>query len=709
MTVPGPAEAVLLYPGDEPSSVDAFGQSVRAGRAGLQSLADAIAGARSSLNAAWQGVDADSADKEIDSLEAVSRALIQRADAAAAAVDAHHADLSHIRVSIALLRDQWDSVRSKLSAALATPLVLPTDVLLQDSVSSSTPGMTLFGQPILSRQQIVEQEQAEISGYWATLADLRGQWSALVARQELSAGTCQSVLEAAYAGAWEYQPGTGPFRGELGTAIGLADLTFDDRERAAQTASGLGWDQLTATEQSFYRSLAMAEYTVPLVLGSTAMIPELWSALEPMGQQSLINDKPGEIGNRDGLPADARDQANRISLGGLLNQARADALAAGAALPGSDVDPDGLQDNIETALSAAGYDDARIKSVRGALAVDFQLNHRLPAERGLQSVPLDLLIFDPTAFDGAGRAAIAVGDVSKAANVAMLVPGMTSEVPGYLGMQSTDALNLYRRAYRLDPSTAVVAYVGYQAPGMDLNVIDQDYSDAGGRIVAADIAGLSAMADRDDQNLTVIAHSYGSTTTSTAFAADHAQADNLVLIGSPGAGRAETAADLGLPPGHVFVGSASSDPVTTVVQQAQDPTQMARVGLDAGWHFGSEVGSIGPLPNVPLGALAAVAGAVAADDVGQSVQSDLGNDPAGEPFGALRLHTETQSDDIYDFANHSDYYLPGSESLANLASVTVGAYGQLTIGAGRPNGGDHYAGVDPETAHVPPNPADSPR
>jgi hypothetical protein len=114
MTLPGLGEDVLFFPGDEPSSVDAFGQSVRDGRAGLQSLANGIAGARSSLHAAWQGVDADSADKEIDSLEAVSRALIRRADAAAAAVDAHHADLSQIRVSIALLRDQWDSVRSKL-------------------------------------------------------------------------------------------------------------------------------------------------------------------------------------------------------------------------------------------------------------------------------------------------------------------------------------------------------------------------------------------------------------------------------------------------------------------------------------------------------------------------------------------------------------------------------------------------------------------
>jgi hypothetical protein len=41
--------------------------------------------------------------------------------------------------------------------------------------------------------------------------------------------------------------------------------------------------------------------------------------------------------------------------------------------------------------------------------------------------------------------------------------------------------------------------------------------------------------------------------------------------------------------------------------------------------------------------------------------------------------------------------------------VTVGAYGQLTIGDSRPNDGDHYTGVDPETAHAPPNPADSPQ
>ncbi|MET0965516.1 MAG: alpha/beta hydrolase [Nakamurella sp.] len=707
MTLPGLAEDVLLYPGDEPSSVDAFGQSVRAGRAGLQSLADAIAGSRSSLNAAWQGLDAAAADREIGSLEAVSRTLIQRADAAAAAVDIHHADLSQIRVSIAMLRDEWDSVRSRLATALTTPL-LQTDGLLQDPVSSASPG-TLFGQPLRSRQQIAAQQQAEVAGYWATLADLRGQWIALVERQEVSAGTCQSALETSYAGAWEYQSGTGPFRGELGTAVGLGELTFDDRERAAQAASGVGWDELSTSEQTFYRGLAKAEYTAPLVLGSKAMIPELWSALEPMGQQALIHDAPGEIGNTDGLPAGARDQANRISLTSILGQARADASAAGLALPGSDVDPDGRQDDIESALAAAGYDDARIRAVRGALAVDYQLNYRVPARSGLQSTPVDLLIFDPAAFDGAGRAAIALGDVSTAANVAMLVPGMTSEVPGYLGMQTGDAINLYQDAHRLDPSTAVVAYVGYQAPGMDLNVIDQDYSDAGGKIVAADIGGLGAMAGRADQNLTVIAHSYGSTTTSTAFAAEHAQADNLVLIGSPGAGRAETAEDLGLPPGHVFVGSASSDPVTTIVQQAQDPGQMARVGMDAGWHFGSEVGSLGPLPNVPLGALAAVAGAVVADDVGQNVRSDLGNDPAGQHFGAVRLHTETQNDDVYEFGNHSDYYLRGSESLANLASITAGHYDQLTIGDSRPNGGDHYTGVDPESAHQPPNPADSPR
>jgi hypothetical protein len=106
---------------------------------------------------------------------------------------------------------------------------------------------------------------------------------------------------------------------------------FDDRERDRQAAPGSpdqGWQQLSLQEQDFCRGLARNDYAVPLVLGSRGMIPKLWNALPPMSQQSLIHDKPAEIGSTDGLPAVVRDQANRT----LLPAARAAADAELATL-----------------------------------------------------------------------------------------------------------------------------------------------------------------------------------------------------------------------------------------------------------------------------------------------------------------------------------------------------------------------------------------
>lgn len=701
------AETVLLYPGDEPSSVALLAENTRAGSRQLTLLSDAITGARSSLQAAWKGEDAAAADREIDTVVRICTALIERVDTAATSVETHYADLLRIRVAIALLREQWTATRSALEALLLPPLFAPA-WRPPVPAGSQAPLGSIFDQPMLSDAEIAQQRQAQIGSYQQDLADLQTNWQALVREQEVSAASCQSALDNASSGSWTYLVGTGVTRAELGSALGLDSLVFDDRERARLAAlaiPGQGWDQLSKREQAFYRQLATTEFSTPLVLGSTAMIPGLWSDLDPLAQQALIHDQSSMIGNLDGLPSDARDQANRIHLDGYLDDVRADAAEAGVALPGGTTNPDDRKDEVTAALSAAGYSGAQIRAARGALAVEFQLEQRLPSDPTLQPPPkLDLLIFDPTAFDGRGRAAIALGDVSSAHSVAMLVPGMTSEVPGYLQMQDGDAINLYRTSVRLDPTAAVVAYVGYQAPGMDLGVTDQQLSDRGGRVVAADIGGLQTMASQPESQLTVIAHSYGSTTTSTAFADYGAKANNLILIGSPGAGRAQTAADLGLPPGHVFVGSASSDPVTTIVQQAQDPSQVTELGLKAGWQYGSQVGGHGVNTNAGVGILGAVVGAVVAPKAQAVLSPFLGVDPAGENFGAVRIHAETQNDSVYEFGNHSAYYQSGSESLDNLTKVMVGNPDTVGQAEPRPEDGAHYQGTDPETDHVPPVP-----
>jgi hypothetical protein len=318
-----------------------------------------------------------------------------------------------------------------------------------------------------------------------------------------------------------------------------------------------------------------------------------------------------------------------------------------------------------------------------------------------------LLIYQPDAFGGRGRAAIALGDVATADNVAMLVPGMSSKVPDYLDNQVGNALNIVDAVddNRLS-STAAVAYIGYDAPDIDLSVTNQSYSDAGAILVAADVAGLRLMRTNGPAHLTVIGHSYGSTTTSTAFAVDGAGASpgvtDLVLIGSPGAGRATTAADEGLPDGHVWVGSASSDPVTTIVQQLEDPNRPPTVDCEAGGAGGAAVGAKDPGLGVATGAVLGCAGGVALGETAtKAIHPDLGRDPAGQAFGGIRFAAETPSNLAVDVANHSLYYDRRTESLSNIVNIVTGHYDAVTTVPARPEAGAHYDGADPAADHVP--------
>jgi len=121
--------------------------------------------------------------------------------------------------------------------------------------------------------------------------------------------------------------------------------------------------------------------------------------------------------------------------------------------------------------------------------------------------------------------------------------------------------------------------------------------------------------------LTVVGHSYGSTTTGLALQREYLEVDQVVLIGSPGVGgAARTVTDLHLPGSRVFVGSASRDIVTTVPES-------------------------------------------------------LGADPSEDTFGATRFEAESIKRSWHtSFADHSLYYDSGnqSESLYALADIVAG-------------------------------------
>jgi pimeloyl-ACP methyl ester carboxylesterase len=147
--------------------------------------------------------------------------------------------------------------------------------------------------------------------------------------------------------------------------------------------------------------------------------------------------------------------------------------------------------------------------------------------------------------------------------------------------------------------------------------------------LAADVHALVAgrAADGGDPpHLTVVGHSYGSTVVGAAASAQPLEADELVLLGSPGA-MVEHVDELARPLGHVFVGEAPLDPV-------------ADLGV-------------------------------------------FGADPGDARFGATRIRANPGPDvswrDRLSGGDHSHYFDAGSESLRNIARVVVGRTGDLLL------------------------------
>jgi hypothetical protein len=255
---------------------------------------------------------------------------------------------------------------------------------------------------------------------------------------------------------------------------------------------------------------------------SPAAVSAWWAGLSPPQQQALISGSPALVGGMDGLPAWARDRANRA----LLHRA----LAVGA-----------------VPSETAGTAEVVARTIAAAEA------------RGEQ---VQLQLLDLTG----DRVVLAVGDLDTADMVALLVPGVGNSPGRSLGGLLREAEDLGRAARDASPGTTVATavWLGYRPPASLLTGVARLAAWRGGPALADSLAGLAAARSATATGrprTTVVAHSYGTVVVDEA--ADEPgllAADAVVLLGSPG--MEDDAAGLEAP--AVFDAAGPSDPISGV-------------------------------------------------------------------------------------------------------------------------------------------------
>ncbi len=294
----------------------------------------------------------------------------------------------------------------------------------------------------------------------------------------------------------------------------------------------------------------------------TDAVNSWWNGLSQAERNALMISDPDLVGNTNGIPTGDRDEANTSA----------------------------VQRDIEYLLGkqAAGEELSASEQrwLENAQSIELAVANARTAEYAELDIDAFVMAYQPHAFGGDGIAAVAYGDPDTADHTAVYVPGIMQDGT-QIDENGLQALNLYEETLTSmageDPpragSVSTIAWIGYDSPNFDPeskmpwdlidsggdvgHTVTEANAQAGGVALSQFVDGLNSTHTGGDQpHLTVIGHSYGSTTSAYA-AAGGMDADSLVLIGSPGASEGvHHVGDLNMPAGQVFVGAADNDPVS---------------------------------------------------------------------------------------------------------------------------------------------------
>ncbi len=231
-----------------------------------------------------------------------------------------------------------------------------------------------------------------------------------------------------------------------------------------------------------------------------------WAALPTGLQERLIAEVPWVIGNLAGLPIGVRDRANRRLM----------------------------------AHYAAHHDRLSPQSLAALRDLTAQLARKRvgaggETERPMQVVSLDLGGEVPMAV-------VSIGDLDAAQHATWLVPGMLSDAHSALtdwaGL-SRVMLHAQRQALESEgrggEALAVVAFLGYDTPNL-VTVLGPDAARDGARRLALELDGAAAshLHSGAQQEVGVIAHSYGTPTAANALMLTRYPVRSFTMLGSAG-------------------------------------------------------------------------------------------------------------------------------------------------------------------------------
>ena len=294
-----------------------------------------------------------------------------------------------------------------------------------------------------------------------------------------------------------------------------------------------------------YSATVKSRPTLPPADASPQENAAWWNSLSEEDKQWMIREHPDVIGNLEGVDYTSRNQANRIMLPRLKEQAEADLQKF--------YDDNGPY--IEPALRS---ERDRLKNrIKALEQIEATLNRE-----NTENPPVPRYLMQLDASGPNILAAVSQNNPDDADHIGVIVPGMTTSVAGSLGEYDNHAKVMREAAEEAagpGQKVAMVEFFGYDAPPGLIEASNTVLANKGAPKLASFLNGIDAAREHGagDAHITVASHSYGSTTAGIAATlVNDGVIDDLVQFGSPGSG-VQDVAEFHVPEGHTYVSAAT--------------------------------------------------------------------------------------------------------------------------------------------------------